>query len=138
MSVLVVVETSKGKLSKAAIEAASYGAQIAANSGAQATLLSIGEASNDELAKAGSVGISKVLKCDASAVHHFDPQAYAKVAQAAVESTGAKTIIFVHDRSGKAVAPRLSAKLQAGLVSGAVALPDMSNGFTVSKNLYLK
>ncbi len=136
MPVLVVIETSKGKLSKAAIEAASYGAQIAANSGAQATLLSIGEASNDELAKAGSVGISKVLKCDASAVHHFDPQAYAKVAQAAVESTGAKTIIFVHDRSGKAVAPRLSAKLQAGLVSGAVALPEMSNGFVVSKNVF--
>ncbi|MEX1189678.1 MAG: electron transfer flavoprotein subunit alpha/FixB family protein [Bacteroidia bacterium] len=136
MSVLVIVETSNGKLSKAAIEAASYGAQIASLSGDQAVLLSIGDASDDELVKAGNVGISKVLKCDANAVHHFDPQAYAKVALAAVESTGAKTIIFIHDRSGKAVSPRLSAKLKAGLVSGAVSLPDLSSGFVVKKNVF--
>ena len=37
---------------------------------------------------------------------------------------------------GKAIAPRLSARLKAGLVSGAVALPDTNNGFTVKKNVF--
>lgn len=136
MSVLVITETSNNKLSKSAIEACSYGAQVAAMTGDKAVLLSIGQASDDELAKAGSVGITQVLKADAAALNHFDPQAYAQVALAAVSKTGAKTIVFVHDRAGKAVAPRLSVKLQAGLVSGAVALPDTNGGFTVKKNVF--
>ncbi len=39
-------------------------------------------------------------------------------------------------KPGKAVAPRVSARLKAGLVSGAVALPDTSNGFVVKKNVF--
>jgi len=136
MSVLVIIESSKGKISKAAIEAASYGAQIAAITGDSAVLLSIGQASDDELSRLGAYGISKVLKADSSTLNHFDPQAYAQVALAAVKQTGAKTIVFIHDVVGKAVAPRISAKLQAGLVSGAVALPDTNGGFTVTKNVF--
>ena len=36
----------------------------------------------------------------------------------------------------KLLPPRLSARLKAGLVSGAVALPDTSNGFVVKKNVF--
>ncbi len=36
----------------------------------------------------------------------------------------------------KQLLPRLSARLKAGLVSGAVALPDTSNGFVVKKNVF--
>jgi electron transfer flavoprotein alpha subunit len=34
------------------------------------------------------------------------------------------------------LAPRLSVRLKAGLVAGATALPDTSNGFTVRKNVF--
>ena len=37
---------------------------------------------------------------------------------------------------GKAIAPRLSVRLKAGFVSGAVALPDTGNGFTVKKTVF--
>ncbi|MGZ5135242.1 MAG: electron transfer flavoprotein subunit alpha/FixB family protein, partial [Flavitalea sp.] len=37
---------------------------------------------------------------------------------------------------GKAIAPRLAARLKAGLVAGAIALPDTSNGFVVKKNVF--
>lgn len=133
MAVLVVIESAKGKIGKSGLEAASYGARLAEKAGTSANLLCLGEASDDELAKAGEYGISKVLKCDAAAVKHFDPQAYAKAVIAAVESTGAKNIVFLHDRCGKAVAPRISAKLKAGLVSGAVSLPD---GDSIRKNVF--
>src|SRR5678815_3691572 len=54
----------------------------------------------------------------------------------AAERTNANVIIFSNNVNGKAIAPRLSAKLKAGLVSGAVALPDISNGFIVKKNVF--
>ncbi|HCQ30654.1 MAG TPA: electron transfer flavoprotein subunit alpha, partial [Flavobacteriales bacterium] len=49
---------------------------------------------------------------------------------------GADVIVFPHDYTGKAVAPMLAAKLDAGLVSGAVELPDNSNGFVVKKAVF--
>ena len=45
-------------------------------------------------------------------------------------------IVFSNNVDGKAIAPRLSVRLKAGLVSGAVALPDTSNGFIVKKNVF--
>jgi electron transfer flavoprotein alpha subunit len=37
---------------------------------------------------------------------------------------------------GKAIAPRVASRLSAGLVSGAIALPDTKNGFVVKKNVF--
>lgn len=57
------------------------------------------------------------------------------IAQVAT-TTGATVLVFSNNVNGKALAPRLSAKIKAGLVSGAVALPDTSNGFVVKKNVF--
>jgi electron transfer flavoprotein alpha subunit len=45
-------------------------------------------------------------------------------------------IIFSNNFNGKAIAPRLSVRLKAGLVSGAVALPETLNGFIVKKSVF--
>ena len=52
------------------------------------------------------------------------------------EQTAASVVIFSHNTDGKAIAPRLSAKLKAGLVAGAVDLPDTANGFVVKKSVF--
>jgi electron transfer flavoprotein alpha subunit len=49
---------------------------------------------------------------------------------------GAEVVVLSNNLTGKAVAPRLSVRLKAGLVAGAVALPDLSNGFTVKRNVF--
>jgi electron transfer flavoprotein alpha subunit len=48
------------------------------------------------------------------------------------QANGASTILFSHDLIGKAVAPRLSVRLNAGLVSGAVALPEGDGSIKVN------
>ncbi len=45
-------------------------------------------------------------------------------------------IVFSNNTDGKAIAPRLSVKLKAGLVSGAVALPDTAKDFSVKKSVF--
>ncbi|HNU16147.1 MAG TPA: electron transfer flavoprotein subunit alpha/FixB family protein, partial [Chitinophagaceae bacterium] len=70
------------------------------------------------------------------ALNHFDAQVFTKVIAEAATATNAKVIVFSNNLSGKAIAPRLSVRLKAGLVSGAVALPDTSNGFVVKKNVF--
>ena len=61
--------------------------------------------------------VNKALKSN-------DSEQITKLVAKAVESTGAETVVFSHDLVGRAVAPRLSVLLKAGLVSGAVALPN--------------
>ncbi len=136
MAVLIVTETSKGKFNKASIEAISYGAQVARQLSTEATLLSIGTGADEELSKAGEYGVKAVLKADSSKLNHFDTQLFSKLILSALDKTGADVLIMSHDRTGKAVAPRISAILQAGLISGAVALPNTSAGFSVKKNVF--
>jgi len=136
MAVLIVTETSKGKFNKASLEAISYGAQVARQLSTTAAVLSIGAGSDDELAKAGEYGVGSVLKADSAKLAHFDAQLFSKLVIAAMEKSGADVLIMSHDATGKAVAPRVSAILQAGLVSGVIALPNTSGGFTVRKNVF--
>ena len=45
-------------------------------------------------------------------------------------------IVLSHTNTGRAIAPGLSARLKAGLVTGAIALPETANGFLVKKNVF--
>lgn len=135
MSVLIFAETAKGSIKKASLEALSYGAQIAAQLNTSATAVVAGAIPADEAAKAGEYGVSKVLLAS-NTPSHFDPMLVEQLVLKAAESTGAKIIIFSHDYAGRSVAPRIAARLRAGLVSGAVALPETANGFVVKKNVF--
>jgi electron transfer flavoprotein alpha subunit len=135
MAVLIFAESNNGKLKKASLESISYGSRIAKMLGTEATALVCGDASPEELAKAGTFGAKKVLHAS-KVPTNFDPQLVATLVQKAVDKTGADTVIFSHDYAGRSVAPRISALLQAGLISGAVSLPDTSAGFSVKKNVF--
>ena len=80
--------------------------------------------------------MKKIHQVTNEALNHFDAQVFTKVIAQVAEATAAKVIVFSNNLSGKAIAPRLSVRLKAGLVSGAVALPDTSNGFVVKKNVF--
>jgi electron transfer flavoprotein alpha subunit len=133
MSVLVFIDQSEGHIKKSSFEAASYGAKVAEQLGTTAEGIVLGSVT-DDVAALGNYGIKKVYTVADTTLNSFDAQVYTKViAQAAAN---ADVIVFSNSTTGKAVAPRLSVKLKAGLVSGAVALPDTSNGFTVKKTVF--
>ena len=131
MSVLIYADSANGSLTKNAFEAANYGGQIAKAAGTDAIAVVAGSASG--LEELGNYGIAKVLHVSDASLDSFDPQKLAHVVAQAVTETGADTIVFTHDYTGKSVAPRLSAKLDAGMVTGAVALP---NGNVVKKAVF--
>lgn len=135
MSVLIFLDQSEGHIKKSSFEAASYGAKVAELTGTTAEAIVLGNVS-DDLASLGSYGIKKVHTVKNAALDYVDAQVFTKVIADAAKATDAKVIIFSNNFNGKAIAPRLSVRLKAGLVSGAVALPDLSNGFTVKKNVF--
>ena len=84
----------------------------------------------------GKYGVKKIHHINNEALASFDAQVETKLIAQVAEATGANVIIFSNNVDGKAIAPRLSVRLKAGLVAGAVALPDTSNGFTVKKSVF--
>src|SRR5690242_20000637 len=135
MSVLIFIDTAEGHVKKASLEAMSYGAKVAEKLGTTAEAVVLGNVTED-LAALGKYGVKKIHQVKAEALNHLDAQVYTKVIAQVAEQTGATVIVFSNNVDGKAIAPRLSVRLKAGLVSGAVALPDTSNGFVVKKNVF--
>ena len=116
MSVLVYIDTLSGSVSKAAMEAVYYGSKIGPT-----TVLTNGSIGDGELAGLGGVGAEKVLI--SKSVTTNDSSQITNLIAAAAESVGASTIVTPLDLTGRAIAPRISARLKAGLASGAVELP---------------
>jgi len=133
MSVLVFIDIADGQIKKASFEAACYGAQTAALLGTKAEAIILGTCQAD-LSMLGQYGINKVHTIADAKLNHFDSQVYTKIIADA--AAGADVIVFSNNTTGKAIAPRLSAKLKAGLVTGAVALPDIAAGFVVKKSVF--
>lgn len=135
MSVLIFIDQADGHIKKASYEVLTYGADLAKQLGLAAEGLLLGSV-NDDLAALGKYGISKVHHVNNDALNHLDAQVYTKVIAEAATTAGAAVIIFSHNQTGKAVAPRVAAALKAGIAAGAVALPDTANGFTVKKSVF--
>ena len=135
MSVLIFIDQSEAHVKKSSLEALSYGAKIAGQLGTTAEGVVLGS-SSDDLAALGKYGIKKIHHVNNATLDQLDAQLYTKVIAQVVEKTGATVVVFSNNMDGKAIAPRLSARLKAGLVSGAVALPETGNGFTVKKNVF--
>ncbi len=135
MSVLIFIDQSEGHIKKSSLEAASYGAKVAELLGTTAEAIVLGSV-KDDLTTLGNYGVSKVNIVSNESLNHLDAQVFTKVIADVAISIRAKVIILSNNFNGKAIAPRLSVKLKAGLVSGAIALPDTSNGFVVKKNVF--
>jgi len=135
MSVLVFLDQSEGHIKKNSFEAASYGAKVAELLGTSAEGIVLGKV-NDDLPSLGAYGLKKIHSFKNDELNNLDSQVFSGVIAEAAKKIDAKVIIFSNNFDGKGIAPRLSVKLKAGLVSGAVGLPDISNGFVVKKNVF--
>jgi len=135
MSVLIFIDTAEGHVKKVSHEVLSYGAKVAEQLGTTAEAIVLGTVS-DDLASLGKYGVKKIHHVTNDTLNHLDAQVFTKVIAEVAAACNAKLIIFSNNLNGKAIAPRLSVRMKAGLVAGAVALPDTSNGFVVRKNVF--
>jgi electron transfer flavoprotein alpha subunit len=135
MSVLIFIDHANGHVKKASLEAMCYGTKIAEQTGVPAEGVLLGTVGED-LSALGQYGVKKIHQVSEESLNHLDTQVYGKILAEIIEKTKANLIVFPNNLSGKAIAPGLSAKLKAALVTGAISLPDTSNGFVVKKNVF--
>jgi len=133
--VLIYIDQDEQAIKKASFEAISYGAALAKQLGSQAEAIVLGTVT-DSLEALGKYGVSKVHQVNNTALNNFDASVNATVVSEAAKKLDATVIVFAHNINGKAVAPAVAVKLNAGLVAGACALPKTDAGFVVTKTVF--
>jgi electron transfer flavoprotein alpha subunit len=137
MPVLVYTENVEGKFKKSTFEVVSYAHAVAVQNNTSLTAISIGDVSQEELARLGKYGAVKILNVAGDKLKNFVNQAYASVIAEAAKKEGTDIVVLSNSFSGRGLAPRLAVKLEAGLADGAVSLPDQANGkFIIKKTAF--
>lgn len=133
MSVLIYIESRDGAFKKNYLETICYGVAVAQKLGVAAEVIAEGTSGSD-LSELGRYGITKIYKVDSA-----EPLSQAQIIKTienAVKNTAAEILIFSQNATSKAIAGELAATLEAGIVTGVVALPDTENGFVAKKAIY--
>lgn len=135
MSVLIFIEVANGHVKNSSLEVISYGVKIAEQLNTTAHGIILGTVT-DDLTALGKYGVTAIHHFSSESLNHFDDQTYSKTIAALMDKTESKVLVFSNNIAGKAIAPRLSARLKAGLVSGVIEIPDVNNGFVVKKAVF--
>lgn len=120
MSVLVLIDSTEGKVKKSSKEAVSYAAAL----GGDVTAVSLENIDQAELATVGKNGASAVQVSSAE-ITTVEQAATALAGQ--FKASGAKTMVLAKSALSSAIAARLSIKLNASSVANVVALPEGSS-----------
>ena len=136
MSVLVFTENWDGKFKKLSFELISYGLAVADMLKTKVTAVTIGKVDNNELKRLENYGAEKIISVTCEQLTSLDNQAYTNILTEIAQKEGSKVIIFSNNNTGKALAPRLSVRLKAGIGSGVSKLPLNLDPFTVYKRTY--
>lgn len=124
MSIIVYAESWEGKFRKSTFEAISYAKKISEGLQKDVKSICVGSIDEDELKKLGNYGSSSV-----DVYPNISKSDCKSVAEVINEhSQEANFIIFSNTFNAKSIAPRVSAKLSAGLVSNVISnLEDVNN-----------
>ena len=122
--VLVYITTQHG-IAKSALETVSYARKLAE----EVVVITCGSASAKDLEILGQYGAKSILVN--RSINGEDSQQLARLISSFALSLKAEIVLFSHDFIGKGVAPRLSIRLKAGLVSGAISLPEADGSIKI-------
>ena len=136
MSVLIFVENWDGKFKKLSFELASYGSKLAEMLGTDAVALSIGAVEKGELEKLGKYGVKRIFSAVSDKINGFDSRLFSTIIADFAKKETSGVVLLSNNNTGKALAPRLSVQLKAGLGSGVSKLPASVSPFTVYKKVF--
>jgi len=132
MSVLVYAENWSGSFRKSTYEVVSYAKEIAIKIETELTVVSFGNVSKEELLKLSKYGANRIVSFNN--INKGDNQIASKLI--ADEAKEAAFIIFSNTYTAKMIAPRVSVKLNSGIISNVIAIPDSFSPLTVKRSSF--
>jgi len=133
--ILVFIEQRNGQIKKASYEAVRVAAGIAAKLSYQVEAVAIGD-EIENLESIGNYGVSNVKHFKNSELINYSPSAYSKILFDFAKETESSIILFPNTSLGKDLAPRLAAKLDAGIAMDCTALEVQNNEIIITRPIY--
>ncbi len=120
--VLVICEVTDGKLKKSSREALTIGKKLAVAAGGSLHAFACGTSAAALAAETGSHGATKLHVASDAQLDAYTTDGWTSAAKLAVEASGAAIVVLSATASGRDLAPRLAARLGAGVASDVVGL----------------
>jgi len=134
--ILVYAENIDGNFKKSTFEAITYGADLAAANNAQCVAVCIGQVEESKLADLAKYGADKVVVVKGDKLNQFVAEAHAKAFAQVAKAEGVSVAVISNTYSGKSIAPRVAAALQAAVATGVISMPEAGSAFKVRKSVF--
>jgi electron transfer flavoprotein alpha subunit len=130
--ILTFAEQRDGKLKRASLETVSEARRLAGPLGASVTTVVIGPGSEPLAAELTAQGADRVVVFDDAAFGSYATESYARALAQAVGEAKPSVVLVPFTAMGKDLAPRVAAKIGAGLASDCVGL-EVKDGRLVAR-----
>ncbi len=134
--ILAFIEVRENKIKNNGFEVASAASRFAKELQCDAEVLIVGNGVKSLAEGLGKYGISKVLVCENEKLNSYSTTAYSKAIAETAKQRGADFIFISATAMGKDVAPRVAAKLEAGLASDCTELRIEAGNLIAARPVY--
>ncbi|TCI43382.1 electron transfer flavoprotein subunit alpha/FixB family protein [Exiguobacterium sp. SH3S2] len=118
MKALVLAEAREGALRNVSFEAIAAAKQLTDD----VTAVVIGDNVKALATELGEHGAARVLVIEDERLKHYTPDGYGQVLRQIIDQEGPDMLVLGHTALGKDIAPKLAARLDAGLISDVVSI----------------
>jgi electron transfer flavoprotein alpha subunit len=136
MSILVFAEHEENIFKKSSFEAVTYGKDLATKLNTTCVAVCIACSDKNASNQLATYGADSVINVSNAGLSNFDSGAYAAAVSEIAQDQQANVLIFSNTYTGKALAPRVAARIHAAIASGIVEMVDLTAGFTVKKSCF--
>ncbi len=133
--ILVFIEQRNGKIKKSSLEAAKLASDAASKLSGSVEAITVGNDIN-ELDKLGGYGAGKVTHYKNSQLENYSASAYKDLTAKHFQENGFDILIFPNTALGKDLAPRVAAKVEAGIAVDCIAFNYEGGTITVTRPVY--
>ncbi len=136
MKILAFAEQRDNKLKKVAFEVAHAAVQLGGQISGESAGLVIGNGIEKAASELGGFGIKKVYIAEDGRLSLYSTTAYARIIAETAESISADVILLPASAMGKDLAPRVAARLKAGLAADCIALNGDGGSIVATRPVY--
>jgi electron transfer flavoprotein alpha subunit len=134
--IAVVAESKEGIVRKTTLEALAEARRLAGEAGGSVAAILIGNAGAGEAERLAHHGADRVVHVEGPALAAYAPEAHAEAVRLATESLKPELLLFSATAQGKDLAPRVAARLRAGLAGDCVGLAWKDGSLTARRPIY--
>lgn len=134
--VLIVGEVREGELKKVTLEMIGKGAEIAQALGGIVNVVVMGSGVSPLADTVGHYGVQRVYLADDPALENYTPEGYTKVLTDLIKESDPAVVLLAASTRGKDLAPRVAARLAAGLASDCTGLEVQEGRLLFTRPIY--